>query len=94
MCVYQFVMVSVDASAWRRRWRAIGLAADRLLPTDYAVPAPSFQQLHVKIATSLIVPGNGRWKFSDEDKALILDGSVFHFAKQHNESPLQTMARP
>ena len=73
-------MVSVDAPAWRRRWRAIGVGADKLLPIGYTVLAPSFQQLNAKIASSLIVPGNGRWTFTDEDTALILEGSVFAMA--------------
>ena len=73
-------MVSVDAPAWRRRWRAIGLGADKLLPIGYTVLAPSFQQLNAKITSSLIVPGNGRWTFTDEDTALILEGSVFAMA--------------
>lgn len=87
-------MVSVDASAWRRRWRAIGLAADRLLPAGYNFPAPSSEQLLAKIPSYLIIPGkgNGRWTFSEEDKDLILDGVVFALGFVAESMPVQVVA--
>ena len=79
----------MEPHAWRRRWRALGLAADRLLPVGYSFPAPPVEDLKAKIGASIIVPANGRWTFSDADREIILDGALFAMSFVAEAMPVQ-----
>ena len=79
----------MEPYAWRRRWRALGLAADRLLPVGYRFPAPPVEDLKAKIGGSIIVPGNGRWTFSEADREIVLDGALFAMSFVAETMPVQ-----
>jgi hypothetical protein len=50
---------------------------DRLLPTAYAQPAPALRDLAGRVPTWLVVPGEGRAKLTDEDKAVAAAAVIF-----------------
>ena len=43
---------------WRRKWRARGLAVDRLLPFAFKVPAPDKSAIEKRVAPDVVVPGD------------------------------------
>jgi hypothetical protein len=63
--------------AWRRRWRALGLAADRLLPLAYKYPAPLAADLKTLVPATVSVPSDCKVKLSDEDRTLAAEAVDF-----------------
>jgi hypothetical protein len=62
---------------WRRRWRALGRAADRLLPLAYKYPAPLAADLKILVPASVNVPADCKVKLSEEDRILVADAVDF-----------------
>lgn len=62
---------------WRRRWRALGLAADRLLPLAYQYPAPLAADLKTLVPRSVSVPADRRVNLSEVDRDLVAEAIDF-----------------
>lgn len=71
--------------AWRRLWRAMGLALDRLLPFVFTIPAPLLSELPPKVRRIVVVPGSGRQQLSEQDAAIVADAGAYvsHFVAEH-----------
>ena len=58
---------------WRRKWRARGLALDRLLPFAFKVPAPDRSALQKRVASDVTVPGDQKWVLTADCKDTVVD---------------------
>ena len=58
---------------WRRKWRARGLAVDRLLPFAFKVPAPDRNALEKRVAQDVAVPGDQKWVLTRDCKKTVVE---------------------
>ena len=71
-------MASASPDVWRRRWRALGLAVDRLLAVCFSTPAPALSELPDLVVRTVVVPGgDGKQRIVDEDVPLVVQSVEF-----------------
>ncbi len=77
---------------WRRRWRALGLALDKLLPWCFGVPSPPLADFSQRVLSAVTVPGTGKYTLTVEDKKLVVEGAQFVVRHVAEHLPFQLVA--
>ena len=80
------------ALAWRRLWRSIGLAVDRLLPLLYVLPAPTLEEAEQAVLSSVTVPGDVKRYLSNDEQTTVLDAANFFVGFIAERLPVQVLA--
>ncbi len=70
-------MPAQSLATWRRYWRTLGVALDKLLPILFSFPAPLLSDLRLRVPRCVCVPGDGKSRLDDDDVGLVADSAAF-----------------
>ena len=77
---------------WRRLWRSLGLAVDRLLPVCYKPPAPPRDELMPDVCSVVAIPHDGKRTLTEPDKELVVDATCFVVDFVSESLPVQVVS--
>jgi hypothetical protein len=80
------------ALAWRRLWRALGLAVDRLLPMMCGQPALTQEDAKERVLAVVTVPGDVQQRLSAAEKATVFDAANFFAGFIAESLPVQVLS--
>ena len=59
--------MATEVEAWRRQWRGLGLAVDRLLSICFGIPSPTLSELHGRVPRAVNLPIGSKYTLTDDD---------------------------
>ena len=83
--------MAVEISVWRRRWRALGLAVDRVLPVCFGVPSPPLSELQGRVPRAVILPTGEKYTLNDEELQVSATSGDFMAAYTAEALPAQVV---